>query len=203
MCGIAGAASRSMDKAIDEPQLRSMLGKIVHRGPDDEGVYLDACGAIGVRRLSIIDVQGGHQPVHNEDERLWVVLNGEVYNFKELYEQLTRLGHRFYTRSDTEVIVHAYEEWGDSCVDHLNGMFAFAVWDAKTQRLFIARDRAGMKPLYYCQYDGRLAFASELKALLALRDIPRELDLISLNLYLTYEHVPTPRTILKGICKLP
>ncbi len=203
MCGIAGVATSNIDQGIDEPQLRSMLGRIVHRGPDDEGVYLDGFGAIGVRRLSIIDVQGGHQPIHNEDQRLWVVLNGEIYNFKELYDQLSSLGHHFYTRSDTEVIVHAFEEWGDDCVDRLNGMYAFAVWDKEKQRLFIARDRAGIKPLHYCLYNGRLAFASEIKALLALPDIPRELDLVSLNLYLTYEHVPNPRTIFKDIYKLP
>ena len=203
MCGIAGVTAINVDQGIDEPQLRSMLGRIVHRGPDDEGVYLDGFCAIGSRRLSIIDVGGGHQPVHNEDRRLWIVLNGEIYNYKELCDQLSSLGHCFYTRSDTEVIVHAFEEWGDDCVDRLNGMYAFAVWDRERQRLFIARDRAGIKPLYYCFHGGRLAFASEIKALLALADIPRELDLVSLNLYLTYEHVPSPRTILKGIYKLP
>ena len=180
-----------------------MLGQLMHRGPDDEGTHFAPHAALGMRRLSIIDLAGGHQPMTSEDGTVWVVLNGEIYNYRELRETLAAKGHRFASQSDTEAIVHAYEEYGDACVDHLNGMFAFAVWDQRRQRLLLARDRAGIKPLQYVERNGRLAFGSELKALLALPWVPRELDPVALQEYLVYEHVPNPRTIFEGIRKLP
>lgn len=179
-----------------------MCGAIVHRGPDDEGVYVDSQAAVGMRRLSIIDVEGGHQPIFNEAGTVCVVLNGEIYNFRELREELEGKGHRFRTRSDTEVIVHLYEEAGEGCVQRLNGMFAFAVWDAERRRLLLARDRLGVKPLYLWISDSGVFFASELKALLALPHVPRSLDLTALDDYLCYLYVPGPRSIFEGIQKL-
>lgn len=174
-----------------------------HRGPDQQGEYGDEFVALGATRLAIIDLEGGSQPVHNEDRTVWVVLNGEIYNFRELRAQLERLGHVFYTCSDTEVIVHAYEEYGVECVQHLNGIFAFAVWDRKRETLLLARDRIGVKPLYYAVTDRSLIFGSELKVVLTHPLVERKIDLVSLNEYLTYEYVPTPRTMVKGVKKLP
>ena len=158
---------------------------------------------LGVRRLAIIDPQGGHQPIHDETEDVWIVFNGEIYNFPELREQLTASGHRFYTRADTEVIVHAYETWGDDCVAQLNGVFGFAIWDRKRKRLLLARDRLGVKPLYYAQSSDAIAFASELKALFAIPWIGREVDLEALDDYLALEYVPSPRSMIAGVRKLP
>ena len=180
-----------------------MCARLTHRGPDDQGTLVRDGMGLGIRRLSIIDLDGGHQPIHNEDETLWTVLNGEIYNFQELRDQLVAGGHRFYTRSDTEAIVHAYEQWGEDCVDHLNGMFAFALWDARRQALFLARDRMGIKPLYYTVAGGRLLFASELTALLEDPQVSREVDPTALNEYLRLEYVPSPRSIITGVFKLP
>src|SRR5713226_4897944 len=165
MCGIAGFLA---DRVLPDARstLQRMTRALQRRGPDDEGFYLDECAALGVRRLSIIDLETGHQPMANEDKSIWVVQNGEIYNFRTLRDQLERRGHRFRTRSDTEVIVHAYEEYGEDCVDRLNGMFAFALLDRRREELFLARDRAGQKPLYYHHAGGRLVFAAEVKALL-------------------------------------
>lgn len=180
-----------------------MLDTIRHRGPDDQGIFIDEDIVLGIRRLSVIDLVSGHQPIHNEDESLWIVYNGEIYNFSELREYLEKKNHIFYTKSDTEVIVHLYEEYGRDCVNKLNGMFAFAIWDKKKNELFLARDRFGIKPLYYSEFNGQLIFASEIKAILQFPDFKRELDFNALNQYLTFEYVPAPRSIFKKIQKLP
>lgn len=180
-----------------------MLATIRHRGPDDEGTHFNDHVALGMRRLSIIDLAGGHQPIANEDETCWVVLNGEIFNYRELRTQLQERGHQFRTHTDTEVIVHAYEEWGEACPERLNGQFAFAIWDKPRQRLFLARDRVGIKPLYYTEHAGNLIFGSELRVVLTHPDVPRELDLEAVDAYLTYEHVPAPRSIIQGVAKLP
>jgi asparagine synthase (glutamine-hydrolysing) len=180
-----------------------MCRSIAHRGPDDQGIWLQGGVGLGVRRLSIIDVAGGHQPIHNQDETAWIVFNGEIYNFPQLRERLNARGHRFYTRSDTEVVVHAYDEWGERCVEELNGMFGFAIWDGRKQTLFLARDRLGIKPLYYSITADGLAFASELKAILTIPGLRREVDLAALDDYLALEYVPSPRSIIRGIQKLP
>jgi len=180
-----------------------MCQLIAHRGPDDQGIWLQGGVGLGVRRLSIIDVAGGHQPIHNQDETKWIVFNGEVYNFPQLRERLTARGHRFYTRTDTEVVVHAYDEWGERCVEELNGMFGFAIWDTRRQTMFLARDRLGIKPLYYSITPEGLAFASELKAILTMPGVRREVDLAALDDYLALEYVPSPRSIIRGIQKLP
>lgn len=203
MCGIAGIAYSDSSRHVDDRVLKAMCDTLVHRGPDDHGTYVDGNVGLGNRRLSIIDLEGGRQPIHNEDESVWVVLNGEIYNYLELREHLQKRGHVFYTKSDTESIVHAYEELGDEFLEHLNGMFAFALWDSRRRRLLLARDRTGIKPLYYSLHDGALLFASELKAILAYPDFHRRLDAVALNEYLSFEYVPTPRTIFQGISKLP
>jgi len=202
MCGICGFAGTPVPGSPAE-LLERMCARLTHRGPDDQGtLVLDGMG-LGIRRLSIIDLDGGHQPIHNEDQTQWVVLNGEIYNFRELAGELTAAGHTFYTRSDTEAIVHAYEQWGEDCVAHLNGMFAFAIWDTRRRALFLARDRLGIKPLYYTVAGGRLLFASELKALLEDPEVSREVDPTALNEYLRLEYVPSPRSIIAGVFKLP
>lgn len=203
MCGIAGGAGFAAGFPVDGRVLSAMLGTLVHRGPDDEGQHVEDHVALGARRLAIIDVAGGHQPVGTEDGSVWVALNGEIFNFPGLRSQLIDRGHHFASHSDTEVIAHAYEEWGDDCVERLNGQFAFAVWDRRRERLLLARDRAGIKPLHYTEAGGALAFASEVKALLACPWVPRRLDPEALSQYLTYEHVPVPRTIFQDIKKLP
>jgi asparagine synthase (glutamine-hydrolysing) len=200
MCGICGVAGG--DPAQGRELVRRMCDAMVHRGPDDEGsVQLDGV-TLGVRRLSIIDVAGGHQPIHNEDSTIWVVQNGEIYNHLELREQLASAGHRFTTQSDTEVLAHGYEEWGEQMVERLNGMFAFAVLDRRGAKLFLARDRMGIKPLHYALDGSRLVFASELKALLRDPALRRGVDPVALDEYLAYEFVPSPRSIVRGISKL-
>lgn len=179
-----------------------MAAAIVHRGPDDEGFYFKNHVALGMRRLSIIDLAGGHQPISNEDGSVWVVFNGEIYNFQELRQQLIARGHQFKTNSDTETIVHLYEEYGDELLQHLNGMFGFALWDERRQRLLVARDRMGEKPLYFTQTDNAFVFASELKALVEHPQVERRLNLLALRKYLQYEFVPSPHTMLEGVQKL-
>lgn len=202
MCGICGIYSSRTDLRGAGARLKSMSDAIVHRGPDGEGHFLEQKIALGHRRLSIIDLEGGDQPIYNEDHSICVVFNGEIYNFTELREELIGKGHEFRTHSDTEVIVHAYEQYGTDCVKHFNGMFCFALWDKNTERLFIARDRMGEKPLYYRERNGEISFASELKSLLV--DEPDiELDTDALEQYLTYGYVPKPFCIVKGIKKLP
>jgi asparagine synthase (glutamine-hydrolysing) len=203
MCGIYGVVSRIPNKGVDRSALRRMGQVLRHRGPDDEGCHVDGQVGLGVRRLSVIDLATGHQPVTNEDETMWLVCNGEIYNYQELRDTLEKQGHIFVSESDTEVIIHAFEEYGDRCVEHLNGMFVFAVWDAPRRRLTIARDRLGIKPLYYWLNGHQIVFGSELKAVIAHPDVPRRIDFIALDQFLTLEYIPAPRTIFRGIYKLP
>src|SRR6266540_426296 len=172
MCGIAGIMSVTGRPVLEE-ELRAMCAAMIARGPDDEGVYLGQGVGLAMRRLSIIDLHTGHQPVCNEDGTVWVVLNGEIYNYRDLRSDLIAHGHGFSTATDTEVIVHMYEELGDRCVERLRGMFAFALWDTRRRRLLLARDRLGIKPLYYALVKGRLLFASELKSILQLSEVER------------------------------
>src|SRR5918996_2738986 len=202
MCGIGGIAYRDRDRPVNQDDLRRMCGTMIHRGPDDEGFYVDKHVGLAIRRLNIIDLVTGHQPITNEDGRVWIVFNGEIYNFPELRTEMERKGHRFATNSDTETIVHLYEEYGVDCVKKLNGMFAFAIWDSRNERLFLARDRLGVKPLYYFLDDHCLVFGSELKALLAHPGVPRTLDLEALDTFLTFEYIPAPLSIFRGIKKL-
>ncbi|HUJ59642.1 MAG TPA: asparagine synthase (glutamine-hydrolyzing) [Kofleriaceae bacterium] len=204
MCGIAGAVSLGGDPAIlDEPAVRAMADTMRRRGPDGDGFYRDACAVLGHRRLSIIDLAGGAQPMATPDGELVVVQNGEIYNFRALRDRLEALGHRFTTRSDTEAILHAYREWGADCVRELDGMFAFALWDVRHRTLLLARDRFGKKPLYYWRRGGDLVFASTLTALCAHPAVPGELDDAALAEYLALEYVVAPRTIIAGVRKLP
>src|SRR5215831_14572017 len=185
MCGITGIVGREQNYVAVAADIHAMCQTIVHRGPDDEGICARGRAALGMRRLSIIDLSTGHQPIHNEDGSIWIVFNGEIYNFPELRRQLERAGHRFYTATDTEAIVHAYEEWGTAAIARLRGMFGLAIWDARTRTLVVARDRVGIKPLYYAEQNGRLYFGSELKSLLQAPDLPRTIDLDALDHYLS------------------
>ena len=200
MCGIAGVLDRR-GGSVELNVLQSMAAAMAHRGPDDEGFQLSGPVGLAFRRLSIIDVSGGHQPMSDDAGDIWVVLNGEVYNFGELRAQLLGLGYRFRTRSDTECIIHGYAQWGDDVLHHLNGMFGVAIWDARRQRLLLARDRAGIKPLYYQLTASRLVFGSELRAIRAAGLNP-VLDVVSLNLFLRYRYTPSPRTPFEGVSKL-
>ncbi|HZS10442.1 MAG TPA: asparagine synthase (glutamine-hydrolyzing) [Blastocatellia bacterium] len=202
MCGIVGFINTERERTADERLARAMAAAIIHRGPDDEGFYSSRNVALGMRRLSIIDLAGGHQPIPNEDGSVWVVFNGEIYNFRELREKLVARGHQLKTSSDTEVIVHLYEDYGDELVRHLNGMFAFALWDERRERLLVARDRMGEKPLYWTLTDSAFIFASELKALLTHPTVERKLNLSALRKYLFYECVPSPHAIIEGVRKL-
>src|SRR5437763_2001603 len=202
MCGIAGFIDVERSRENAEQLIDRMCQVIRHRWADDEAVWVDDGVALGRRRLSIIDLAGGHQPIFNEDQSIIVVLNGEIYNYRELQKELQERGHRFTTNSDTETIVHAYEEYGDDCVKHLRGMFTFAIWDRKRQRLLAARDRFGKKPLNYYWDGQRLIFGSEIKSILEA-GIPREINSIALDEYLVYRYVPTPNTLFKDVLKLP
>jgi asparagine synthase (glutamine-hydrolysing) len=200
MCGICGKYSPAGVHVADiEPMLRA----IAHRGPDDEGVYVNGRIGLGNRRLSIIDLPGGRQPIGNEDETIWVVFNGEIYNYPALRHELQQRGHVFHTHSDTEVIVHLYEEMGERCVQKLRGMFAFALWDENQQKLLLARDRLGQKPLFYAQAGGELLFGSEIKAILAVDDQPRTMNYAAMHHYLSLRFVPSPQTMLTHVHKLP
>src|SRR5580698_4716935 len=194
MCGIAGIVSAQSGDRIDAETIHRMCQSIVHRGPDDEGLFVKDGTGLGMRRLSIIDVAGGHQPVFNEDRSIWVVYNGEIYNFPELRRDLEARGHRFSTHTDTEVIVHLYEEMGAECVQKLRGMFAFALWDERRSRLLLARDRLGKKPLHYALANGRLLFGSEIKALLAAAPELAEVDREALLQYFYFGYIPDPLT---------
>ena len=202
MCGIYGVAEFNRPDAPLAPLLERMGSVIEHRGPDDFGHYVGRGIGLGMRRLSIIDVSGGHQPISNEDETLWIVLNGEIYNFPTLRQELEAKGHRFRTRTDTEVIVHLYEEEGLDFFRRLRGMFALALWDANRERLVLGRDRIGEKPLYIRREPGRLLFASEMKSILQLSDVPRRLNLSALEEYLALGYVPAPLSLIEGIEKL-
>lgn len=187
-----------------EPDLLSqMCQRLQHRGPDDQGAYQDSTVHLGMTRLSIIDLERGHQPIANEDQTVWIVFNGEIYNFRKLRTVLEGHGHRFCTNTDTEVLVHAYEEWDVGCLERLEGMFAFAIWDTRRQRLFLARDRLGKKPLYYFADNQGFVFASEMKALLACSCVPRRLNFAALDFFLSLGYVPAPYSMLEQICKLP
>ena len=203
MCGIHGIASLN-DAPLPDVQVMAAMANVTrHRGPDDEGLFTGDGVAMGMRRLSIIDVSGGQQPISNEDQSVWTVCNGEIYNFRELRKELTAKGHRFRTASDCEVLVHLYEEYGDNFVGRLNGMFGFAIWDVARRRLLIGRDRLGIKPVYYLQDRQRLIFASEAKAILQVPGVSAELAPEALGEYLTLGYVPCPHSIFRGIRKLP
>lgn len=203
MCGIAGIANSSGLGSQERHLLQRMCDVIVHRGPDDEGFHFAGRAGIGIRRLSIIDLTTGHQPIANEDGSLHAVLNGEIYNYREIRKDLLARGHRLTTQSDTETIVHLYEEYGDDCVRHLRGMFCFALWDERRQRLLVARDRVGIKQLYYAQPNGTLLFGSEIKCLLQSPDVRRRIRPRSVAAYLTFLYVPAPETIYEGVEELP
>ena len=210
MCGIAGFADSNFGAFSDPSRLRAeeslvrqMCAVIRHRGPDDEGTHVEPGAALGMRRLSIIDLATGHQPIRNEDATVWVVFNGEIYNFRELKADLTARGHRFYTSTDTETIVHAYEEWGESAFARLRGMFGIALWDRGTATLLLVRDRLGIKPLYYAERDGRLYYGSELKSLIVTGAIEPEIDAAALEHYLAFLYTPGDQSIFSGVRKLP
>ncbi|MCH9021430.1 MAG: asparagine synthase (glutamine-hydrolyzing) [Planctomycetes bacterium] len=205
MCGITGIISFESDLPIQSKELERMAAVLAHRGPDDSGVYLDPQGHCGLanRRLAVIDIKGGHQPLSNEDQTLWITYNGQCYNFEQLRKDLIAQGHRFQTRCDTEVIVHLYEQYGPDCVNHIRGMFAFAIWDTKKKQLFLARDRMGQKPLYYGFYRGRLVFASQCNAILQSDRFPRRPDHAAISQYLLLQYVPFPASGFKDIHQLP
>jgi asparagine synthase (glutamine-hydrolysing) len=203
MCGICGKINLN-NEPIDEALLRKMTSCLSHRGPDDEGLYIKGNVSLGHRRLSIIDLsQFAHQPMSNEDGTIWIVYNGEIYNFLELRDVLIKKGHTFRSRSDTETIIHLYEEYGPECLVYLKGMFAFALWDVKKQLLFLARDRIGKKPLYYWHSPNTFVFVSEIKSILQDDNFQRKPDYTAIHHYLTYQYVPSPWTAFGGIKKLP
>ena len=198
MCGICGFTGRP-----NEPVLKKMTDSLFHRGPDEDGFYSDGKVNLGIRRLSIIDIATGHQPIHNEDKGIWVVFNGEIYNFQELRRNLEEKGHRFYTsHSDTEVIVHLYEEYGNDFAHKINGMFAIALWDKNNDKLILIRDRMGVKPLFYAQLDNNLVFGSEIKAILSHPDYMPDINYEGIYHYFTFKNVPAPLTAFKGIYAL-
>lgn len=202
MCGICGIVSLAPDRIPRAEDLLRMRDSMQHRGPDDAGSFIRGGVALGHRRLSIIDLATGQQPIANEDGSVVLVFNGEIYNYLEVRSELISRGHVFATRTDSEVIVHAYEEYGESCLQHFRGMFAFALWDVRNARLFAARDRLGEKPLYYASWDGQFLFGSEIKAILAHPAARREVDPDALDLYLALRYVPGPRTMFAGVSKL-
>jgi len=203
MCGIVGMINHAAAHSVDMRDIERMCDAIVHRGPDDAGVYCEGNVGIGMRRLSIIDVAGGRQPISNEDKTIWIVFNGEIYNYQGLRRELKDAGHQFRTNTDTETIVHLYEQYGLDCLQHLRGMFAFAIWDENKKRLFAARDRLGIKPLFWMTDGDRLVFASEIKAVLANRNVAGSIDWTAMDAYFTYGYIPAPLTIYKSIRKLP
>ncbi|MEW6007764.1 MAG: asparagine synthase (glutamine-hydrolyzing) [bacterium] len=202
MCGICGKLNLN-GSFVDKSLLERMTDVLSHRGPDDSGIYIKQEIGLGHRRLSIIDLSFGHQPMSNENGKIWIVYNGEIYNFQELRENLIKNGHSFKTHSDTEVIIHLYEDYGISCVKQLRGMFSFAIWDDEKKRLFLARDRLGKKPLVWTKQNSSFLFASEIKSILCDKEIPKEIDPIAIHHYLSYGYIPSPLTIFKGINKLP
>ena len=202
MCGITGIMQFGNDTRVEPATLRRMCAAMVHRGPDDEGIYTAGSIGIGMRRLSIVDLATGHQPLSNEDATAWIVFNGEIYNHAALREKLQSLGHRYSTNSDTETIIHLYEEYGSDCVQHLRGMFAFAIWDTRRQRLFVARDRLGIKPLYYQLTSQQIVFGSEIKVILACPGTSAQLDRTVLPEYLAFGYLSGEQTFYAGIRKL-
>jgi len=203
MCGIAGIVNTAAGQRIEFATIHRMCQAILHRGPDEEGIFVKDGIGLGMRRLSIIDLAGGQQPVFNEDRTAWIVFNGEIYNFPELREDLLKRGHRFSTHSDTETIVHLYEEMGPDCVNKLRGMFAFALYDERRQKLLMARDRLGKKPLHYALQGQRLLFGSEIKAILAVAPELATVNHEALLQYMYFGYVPDPLTAFTAIQKLP
>jgi asparagine synthase (glutamine-hydrolysing) len=202
MCGICGQFNYQRREPVERETIVRMADSIAHRGPDDEGYFVAGPVGLGFRRLSIIDLAGGHQPMSDAEETVWVILNGEIYNFKELRAELEKRGHRFRTNSDTEVIVHGYKEWGAEVLDHLNGMFGLAIWDVKKERLVVARDAMGIKLIYYRIAKGQLTFGSEIRPILAAEGSQPEVNPVALNLFLRFRYTPSPLTIFQGIRKL-
>lgn len=202
MCGITGQFNFARQEPVERDTIRRMTQTIAHRGPDDEGYYFGDSVGLGFRRLSIIDLAGGHQPMADAEESVWVILNGEIYNFKELRAELELRGHRFRTRSDTEVIIYGYKEWGTDVLNHLNGMFGLAIWDVSKKRLIVARDAMGIKMIYYKIDNGQLTFGSEIRPVLAAQNETPEVDPVALNLFLRFRYTPSPLTIFQGIRKL-
>ena len=202
MCGICGIVNFN-NKILEMNILEKMADELAHRGPDAQGFLTKNNVGLGHRRLSIIDLKTGDQPIYNEDRSLCLIFNGEIYNFRQLRSDLEKKGHVFHSRGDSEVIVHLYEEYGNECLDSLEGMFAFALWDEKDRKLFIARDRLGKKPLVYWHDNDRFAFSSELKSLLSVPFIQRSVDFTAMNLYLSFRYVPAPWTMFKHVRKLP
>jgi asparagine synthase (glutamine-hydrolysing) len=201
MCGIVGIVKND-NSPVDQSLISRMCDAIRHRGPDEDGFYFSEGVGLGMRRLSIIDLKGGQQPIHNQDRNAWIVFNGEIYNYRELRDKLEKLGHTFYTNSDTEAIIHTYDQYGADCPKHLRGMFAFAIWDERTRELFLARDRVGKKPILYAHVNGKLIFGSEFSALLLHPDIGREIDTEAIHHYLSFMCVPAPLTAYRAIRKL-
>jgi len=202
MCGIAGQFNFQRREPVERETIVRMARSIAHRGPDDEGFFIAGPVGLGFRRLSIIDLTGGHQPMSDAEKTVWIVFNGEIYNYKELRAELLGKGHEFRTNSDTEVIIHGYKEWGTDVFNHLNGMFGLAIWDVPNERLVVARDAMGIKPVYYRIADGRLTFSSEIRAILAAEESKPEVDPMAVNLFLRFRYTPSPYTILKGVRKL-
>ena len=203
MCGICGIVHRKSDFPVESRDIQNMCDVIKHRGPDDEGQFVHQNVGIGMRRLSIIDLSTGAQPIFNEDRSMAIVFNGEIYNHAQLRHELQAKGHSFVTKTDTEAILHAYEEFGVDCVERLNGMFGFAIWDGRKNRLFVARDRIGIKPLYYYCDDEQFVFGSELKSIVQVDTVPREIEPRALDTFLTFEYIPSPYSIFKHVFKLP
>jgi asparagine synthase (glutamine-hydrolysing) len=202
MCGICGQFNFIRNDPVEPDTIRRMTGTMVHRGPDDEGYLFSGSLGLGFRRLSIIDLEGGHQPMSDSEETVWVILNGEIYNFKELRAELEQRGHHFRTKSDTEVIIHGYKEWGTELLNHLNGMFGLAIWDVKKRRLIVARDAMGIKLIYYRIADSQLTFGSEIRPIISANGYTPSVDPVALNLFLRFRYTPSPLTILQGIRKL-
>ncbi|HWQ83991.1 MAG TPA: asparagine synthase (glutamine-hydrolyzing), partial [Anaerolineales bacterium] len=203
MCGITGIVKHNPGSLVDEALLRQMLGMLRHRGPDQFGIYVDEQAGLGSARLSIIDLSSGQQPISNEDETLWIVFNGEIFNYIELRPELEKRGHHFATHSDTEVILHLYEDYGPQCLSYLNGQFAFAIWDSRQQSLFLARDRVGIRPIFYTETGSALVFGSEIKAILAYPGVQAELDPAALDDTFSYWSPQSPRSAFKGIYEVP
>ena len=202
MCGINGFILQN-PQIVDPGIIRAMNRSLLHRGPDEEGIYEKRNVTLGMRRLKIIDMATGQQPIYNEDRSIVTVFNGEIYNYKELRKDLEAKGHRFITQSDTEVIVHQYEEVGDRCVEYFRGMFAFAIWDDKKRRLIIARDRLGIKQIYYYHDDNKFIFSSEIKGIFNFPNIEKKMDPTSLSDYFSFLYVPSPKTIYSNILQIP
>src|SRR5438067_5826974 len=203
MCGICGQFNFGRNDFVEPDTIRRMTQTMIHRGPDDDGYYFSGSLGLGFRRLSIIDLAGGHQPMSDAEETVWVIFNGEIYNYRELRAELQGKGHQFRTNSDTEVIIHGYEEWATDVFNRLNGMFGVAIWDAQNERLILARDAMGIKFVYYEIDNGTLTFGSEIRAILAAQKSRPDFDPVALNLFLRFRYTPSPSTLLQRIRQLP